>query len=389
MDSIKSMFAKLSLDDKIKNNLTKAKDKYGEKAFVQEHVRTYDNILKFGWVASAISILSSALVFLYLFPNLPVWASLLIGVVVASLFELVKLFVTELGFEAYFKSNSVGLILMASIGLYLISVFTSSFGGYNAYTLLKSSNKSNIDNLVYIKKDSINARYDSLALSASNKAQAYFDKVSWMGKLNNKNQPLYNALLSSVDSIRAKQEKVISDLSKEKDLHLKKSTDKLSPYLYVLIGFSLLNELVIFFFSRFKEFYLFKSNQQEVQIKKQAPITLDRDRLKSLVEMLALGNINETQPIQQIQSIPVSPTKQKNRIGFEMKGAATSTRSTTVSSKGAATKTSTRSTTVSKKGGLSERPCLNCGDMYTPKVSWQKYCKKSCNHSANDFKLKN
>ena len=131
MDSIKSMFAKLSLDDKIKNNLTKAKDKYGEKAFVQEHVRTYDNILKFGWVASAISILSSALVFLYLFPNLPVWASLLIGVVVASLFELVKLFVTELGFEAYFKSNSVGLILMASIGLYLISVFTSSFGGYN------------------------------------------------------------------------------------------------------------------------------------------------------------------------------------------------------------------------------------------------------------------
>jgi hypothetical protein len=364
MTNLNNLLDKLATNTRVQSHLATAKDAYEQKPFVVEYRTTYESICSYGWIPSLLSIISSSLVATTLFTNLPLWLSLSIGLVLALGLEILKGFTTQIGFRSWFKTEKFSLVLIASIGLYIASIALSSFGSYNGYQLIETSMKQNVSNQTATLSDSLGIHYQTSINEAKENAKNYFNSVSWKGKISHKNAITYNLLLEKVGSLESEYTAKRNDLeTKETNLFLV-ATQKSKPYLLVLIAIALLNELVIFFFSRFKEYYLFKSNQQLEQITQSETLTINLDSIGSIAQLL--------QPNNQI----AITSENGSKIGFDF---------STLQTKENSTVDSSRSTTVSK---LEPRECVNCSTVYKPSVSWQKYCKKECNHVANDFKLK-
>lgn len=371
MANLQNVLDKLASNQRVQSHLSKAKEAYQAKPFALEYRSTYESINRFGWIASLLSVVSSSLVAVSVFPNLSILLSIPIGLTLALGLEVLKAFTTKIGFRSWFKTESFSLILVASIVLYSASVALSSFGAINGYQMLESSMKHDVSTDTRIKTDSLNTYYQNEIAQAKKHAKQYFDQVSWKGKISHKNANIYNKMLDKVGTLEKQQIEDLSALKHDETQKLSEETQRLSPYKFILIALALVNELVIFFFGRFKEYYLFKSNQQLEQISQAETLTINLDSLASLGELLQLSSSSRLSLVNADHS---------NSIGFQMKSGQQETQNTVHS---------TRSTTVGKKvDKLAPRKCLNCGNTYKPSVAWQKYCKKECNHKANNFALK-
>jgi len=370
MTNLQDLLDKLASNSRIQSHLVKAKEAYEQKPFALEYRQTYEAINQFSFIPSGLSIVSSSLVAVSIFQNLPIWLALSIGLVLALALEVLKGFTTKLGFRSWFKSGKFNLILCASIALYLASIALSSFGSMNAYQMLDSSMKHDVSANTQSLKDSTDSNYQKLIAEARNNAKQYFGSVSWKGKISHKNAKTYNLMLEKVAILENEHKANLETLKHKETSMLAKTDERLAPYLFILIAIALLNEAVIFFFSRFKEYYLFKSNQQIEQISQAEVLTINLDSLSSLGQLLQLS-ANDSKLFINSNSTGSG----SGSIGFQ--------------SANKHPVHSTRSTTGGKEADrLAPRKCENCSTVYKPSVAWQKYCKKECNHIANDFKLK-
>lgn len=368
MNNVKQILDKLASNSQLSNYLEKATEAYEPKPFAVEYKRVYEMVNRFDWLPSLLSVLSSSLVAVSLFPRLHLVFSMAIGLIVALLLEMLKSFVTREGFRAMFRGGAFNALIIACIGLYCLSVFLSSYGSYNAYTTLKTSLKDDVSSKIDLERDSLTIHYDALIHETKTSAKEYFNQVSWKGKISHKNSKVYNSILEKVSTLESDKKADLDKLNQDSTVKINAAADTVKPYLYILIGFALLNELVIFLFSRFKELYLFKSFQQVNQLNQAERLVIDVNSLGSLAEMLSLGKE---------QSLILNNSPSVSKIGFQ------------VQEKDEPPKApvhDTRSTTVVDK--LAPRACLSCGKTYKPSVAWQKYCSKDCNHKANNFKLK-
>jgi hypothetical protein len=370
MTKLQTLLDKLATNSRVQSHLGKAKEAYEQKPFVLEYRETYESISSYGWIPSLLSIISSSLVASTVFPNLSLWLSVPIGLLLALGLEILKAFTTQIGFRSWFKVGKFNLILCASIGLYIASIALSSFGSFNGYQLIETSMKQNVSNHTDTLSKSLGIQYEKAINEAKENANNYFNSVSWKGKISHKNAQTYNLLLERLAILKDEYNTKLNGLELEGKNQVSEGIRKSKPYLLVLIAIALLNELVIFFFSRFKEYYLFKSNQQVEQITQSETLTINLDSIGNLAQLLQL------QPNNQIAITSEAGSK----IGFDLSILQTKENNTVQGN---------RPTTATQTGNkLEPRECVNCSTVYKPSVSWQKYCKKECNHVANDFKLK-
>ncbi len=385
MTNLNKVLDKLAQNSTIKEYLSEANDKYSQKPFALEHKGTYESVKSFGFIPCLISVLSASLVAVSLFPNMNLYMSLSLGLIAALAFEIAKSFVTRLGFRHFFKKQKGILVLIAAIAMTICSIALSSFGTYNAYLLTESNAKGNVSIEHENKADSLNGYYSLSIIEAKEQAKEYFKQVSWKGKISHKNAKTYNLLLDKVAALEMEYKQAAKELNTSKTKQIMKASEGMKPYLFILIGFALINEAIIFVFARFKEYYLYKSNRQVDLINQSDSLSISLDNLGSLAHLLQLNQSLTLNPV--MEELPSS-------IGFKVSGQTidkdnkAEQPSSNNSNRSNSSRSTTRSTTVKGKGGLEPRKCIQCGNEYKPSVVWQKYCSKTCNHAANNFKLK-
>lgn len=374
MANLTNLLDKLAKNTRVRSNIEEAREIYEEKPFVSEYEHTYRIAKQFGFIPSLISIASTSLIFTQAFPNLHIATAILIGLLLATGFEVLKEHASSAGFEYYFKKKKFSFVLLGSVLMYLLSVCMSTFGTYNAYKVLESSTEARLDSSQEKNSLEMSKSFDQKIAKAQEKADNYFDQVSWKGKISHKNAKVYNSLLESVSKLEDQKQEALSKLSLASETSKDQELDGLGNYLYILIGLSLFIEGLIFCISRFKRYYPYKTHTQIEMIKESETVPVLLQDIPRLLDLLMMG--------QDKYNLSFQGETDRKEIGFK------TPKNAPVQGKTHDTRSSDRSTTVEKSNPLAERSCDHCGTLYKPKVSWQRFCSKPCNHAHNNFKLK-
>lgn len=332
MTNLRNVLDKLRANKAIASNLDKAQDLYSQKPYAQEWAEAYAAVERWHLLPSALSIVGASFAFTSVFTQLPWWLAVLIGLPFATLFELLKEWVTKMGFRSFFKLAKFNYLLLASIMLYACSVTLSTWGAYRAYTILEQDQRSQVLLSHSMQLDSLERHYQNLAqkvkstntqekdsllrvydqrITESTEQLRAFEKqhdvngvIAWKvrdthGELVENINSLKNEKAKRGFSYQAKTDSSLNALKKEyravnSQLVASESgllatvEEELGAYLWLVTALALLVEATIFAFRRFSEYYLYRSNQEAELITEGEMLAVDLDTITQLGQFLQL-----------------------------------------------------------------------------------------------------
>lgn len=378
MTKIANLVRKFASKKSLSENLDKAKELYGDKSFAEEHQETYNTILNYGFIPSTLSVASAALVFFYIIPNIHWAIAYTIGLAIALPYEALKSWVSKTGFRAFFKGAKV--LMVAVVLSYVVSVCFSSFGAYQGYKLLEQGSKGAVMSKNSLVKDSLLVVHDLAIKEAKTTAQNFHD--SNLVKVKNSNgqyvqvlsdrssvKNTYGDLVQSVESAKEAKRKTLKSHDDKAPSEVENAVNDMGFYLWIVMGLSIINESVIFFFARFKELYFYKSFSEQEVIKQSQNFTLNFESLTKLVEMANLGPGAE--PITANYNSLVNPSNDDRGIGFRQKPYQPP---------------NNPSENVSNPFGSAN--CRNCGQVFDKSRKQHFYCSKDCNREFHKINIK-
>ncbi len=360
MTNLRNVLDKLRANKAIASNLDKAQDAYAQKAYAEEWAEAYSTVERWHLLPSALSVAGASFAFTSVFPQLPWWLAICIGLPLSSGFEVLKGWVTKLGFRDYFKNAKFNALLAASIALYTCSVCISTWGAYKAFKLLEKDQVGLVEYNHQIAKDSIDSYYrnqvaiahtqgsshkDSLLVwhderiaSANEQLQAFEKQHDVKGEIAWTVRTTHGNLVERLNSLRDEKaliatnaadtnSKKIQKLEKEHKAAIEKleaerpniitaAKDDLGAYLWIVLAIALMVEGVIFAFKRFSEYYLYRSNQDVELISESQQLTIDLDTVAQLGQFMQMQSLS---PMRFNQAIYGSTTSNSGSqpIGFK------------------------------------------------------------------------
>lgn len=374
----------------LEENLDRANELYGDKSFAEEHQDTYKSIMQFGFIPSAISVASAALVFFYIIPNIHWAIAYTIGILISSGYEVLKSWLSLKGFRAYFK-GSKGLLLVAVLLAYAGSVFFSSFGAYQGYKLLEkdstgavlSKNSQIRDSLVIAHdraiedaKETAKSFHDSNLVKVKNASGQYVQVLSDRASVKN----TYRDLVLSIQNAKDRKAQALGEHDNKSPNEVAQAVSDMGFYLWIVIGLSLINESVIFFFARFKEYYPYKSFIEQSAIKQPKSFSMNTDSIAKLVEMVQLGpgvQAVSSQYIPQGFSYGNTANSHDSGIGFKQKGSQTPKHSDTP-----------QNSMKDNHSPFGMAECRHCGNEFEKSRKQHFYCSKDCNREFHKISIK-
>ena len=300
MTNISKIVDSINSSEETKNIIQEAKNRYGDKTFTEEYKTIFKRVKRFSFIPSVISCISSSMVALIALKGISVWVALAVGMAFTSMLEAAKIEVSSMGFRSYFrKQKSMGVFLLVALA-YALSVFLSVYGSYNAFTALKDDKVLQVSVMGNNALDSIKNTYTAMIENAQASAEKFKESSSWKGKLSTKNQNRYFELLGRANVIADEMNEKIKGEEMKMDNNKKASSKDLQPYLFVMLGFSLLVEFTIFLLSRFKEYYLYKSNNESEALNSATMFNIDSNSLQSILKTFAGHTSNQGEVLQTI-----------------------------------------------------------------------------------------
>ncbi len=414
MTKLSHLLEKLRKRTDAKTVLQVAQEQYSEKSFTEEYLDTYQTAETYSFIPSALSVSLSSLVFVAVLPKLHWVLAVLIGLIVAAAYEYVKIKVAEKGLKRYLKGNGWGLLAVGNL-LYIGSIVFAVFGTYNGYKLLEADTAKDVgvsNEMLYkqtvahydsLKAQSIRA-HDSTINVADKTALAYFNANTVPGikgkpTIRDASVKQYNALQAELQTARAEKALVLSNLeldrkrdlarlSKTQEANVSKAMEGVGAYLYVFLGLSLFVESLIFAVNWFRQYYIFRAYRDNELLEGASEYSITPDTLRTIYQMALDGAAPVySLPINSAKGT-ITPPYQNTGLGFKVGPQSVSTPPMGEAQPPAPATPTQNTPPPTGKKGLPPRNCEKCGTTYTPSVSWQKYCGKDCNHSANGFTLK-
>lgn len=335
MTNLSNVLDKLRANRKIASNLDKAQDAYSQKPYAQEWANAYAIVERWHPLPSALSVAGASFAFTSMFPQLPWWLAISIGLPLSSGFEVLKGWVTKLGFRDYFKHARFNALLAASIALYACSVCLSTWGAYKAFTLLEKEQVGKVEYSYQIAQDSISSYYrnqtaltqakgsnqkdsvlawhDGRIATAREQLQAFEKQHDVKGEIAWKVRTTHGKLVERLNTLRdekaliatntaeANSQKVqqlekehrgaLERLEGERPNIITAAKDELGAYLWMVLGIALIVEAVIFASKRFSEYYLCRSNQDIELITESEQLTIDLGTVAQLGQFMQMQNL--------------------------------------------------------------------------------------------------
>ena len=349
MTNLNNVLDKLRSNKTIASNLDKAQDAYAQKAYAEEWANAYAIVERWHPLPSALSVAGASFAFTSMFPQLPWWLAICIGLPLSSGFEALKGWVTKLGFRDYFKNAKFNALLAASIALYACSVCLSTWGAYKAFKLLEKEQVGKVEYSHQVAQDSINTYYrnqiaitqtkgnnqkdsvlawhDGRIATAKEQLQAFEKQHDVKGEIAWKVRTTHGKLVERLNTLRDEKALIatntaetnsqkVQQLEKEHKKALEKlegerpsiitaAKDELGAYLWIVLGIALMVEAVIFAFRRFSEYYLYRSNQDVELITESEQLTINLDTVAQLGQFMQMQSLS---PIRFNQAIYGSTT---------------------------------------------------------------------------------
>jgi hypothetical protein len=309
------------------------------------------------------------------------WLALLAGLSVAAILESGKVSLIGHAARAWLKGLALGALL-AGLALLLTagSVAGAWFGGLATFEAVRQARVAEAQ----AGAGAVTAQELAEAAQGVTDAQnalTSFEKqnqVFWKGRwvLSEKAKAGHAKLAGAL----ADASQRLADAQERGRVRVEQAGagagDKVAGWQWALVGVSVLVELCILFALIFPQYYLFRANMDSELLEEGQAFEVTLSQLASLVPLLR----NTPAPALTFHH---QPAPAPGRIGFQPTTSAPASPTSAAQSPQNSTPPAPPA-----KSGLAPRPCEHCKQEYVPRVSWQRYCRKSCNHAANGFQFK-
>jgi len=376
MTKLHKFLDSLASDKAIQENLDRAKQAYEQKPFVVEYASQEKQARRWDWLPSVFSSIGMGIGFVWLLPNHP-QVAILIGILIACVYEAIKVGVLGAGIRAVLQGRKFGYFLTAvGAALVLGSIGGALIGADAAYKVLENDKAVQAVALHDGRAGAELAQLDG-TLKEMKERLSTFEAQNMVGAIVNGKK--VDVISEKAKRSQSKQLDAITALEIEKANIIQASkvsatqakeiaVASVGPYRYVALSLSLFIELLVVGLLLFKEYYLYQSNNEVELVSYAEAFTIDLAALASIARM-------------QVRTVELGAgigTAAPQKVGFQIANNKTETPTT---QGGADAK-------HDAGAGVGGHTCEHCNNHYKPSVKWQRFCSSTCRDSHSSFKLK-
>lgn len=309
MTNLTKVINKLAKNASLSETIADAKEEFEAKPYASEYRDMYKYASMSRGVLGLVSVTSGAIVADSI--NAPLWVTLPPILATLIIIELFKNKLTYSVFKTYYLSGRASPVAIVALLLVSASVFMSVKGAKHTGDKNTDGAVNEISSLHKLQIDSVNSLFILQKAEAENKAKAYFDQVSWQGKISHKNAKVYNALLADISKVGDANTEAINELKKYQVKQLENTQTKGADNSILIIALSVVNEVSILALLAFMIYYRYRAQYEAQLLDSMQVYTVNDSVLHKVSELARLSNAS-------VLGLQATATPIKsNAIGFK------------------------------------------------------------------------